>query len=163
MAGPPPLFWKMGDSASDGDCWRSRQIHSFSSKADIAALLRKRALGALGDRSDVAQSVLTMRKMGVGAPLKVDGTGHYVLSAVPLRGGAKCRGRPHPFCFIFRLGRFDAKPRPFQWWPRLPPTRRMVRIGSTCPELFRRAKQWRWKMRRNRACRTPRKLIGKCI
>ena len=56
------------------------------SEADIPALLRKGASGVLDERSDFLRVISTLWKQELDTFLRVDQTGHYVLSEVAFGG-----------------------------------------------------------------------------
>ena len=62
-------------------------------EADIQALLRKGAHGALGGHLESARDVSAVRNHGVDIPHKVNETGRYVLSVVALGKGPPCVDR----------------------------------------------------------------------
>ena len=55
---------------------------AFAVEADIPALLRKGAMGALGGQLVVSRDISTLRKQGADNPTRLDNLGPDVLSAV---------------------------------------------------------------------------------
>ena len=62
-------------------------------EADIPALLRTGALGALGGQFNCERDISTIRNHGADTPLKAHEMGHYVLSVVAFREGPSCADR----------------------------------------------------------------------
>ena len=60
---------------------------AFVLEADIPALLRTGALGALGGQFDCERDISTIRNHGVDTPLRAHEMGHYVPSVVAFRQG----------------------------------------------------------------------------
>ena len=65
-------------------------LAGFAPDADIPAFLRKGALEALGGQLEFEHDILTVRKRGVLAPLRVNAMGHYVLRVVEFSKRPPC-------------------------------------------------------------------------
>ena len=61
------------------------RLTAFAPEADIPALLRSRAMEALGGQLDFLRGSLNLRRQGEQIPLRVNRVGHHILSAVDLR------------------------------------------------------------------------------
>ena len=78
---------QVGVAGSRGACT------AFALEADIPALLREGAPGALGGQLNFERDILTIRNQGAAIPLTVNETGHYVLSAAAFATGPSCVDR----------------------------------------------------------------------
>ena len=79
--------------------------------ADIPALLRKGALEAPSGQLDFARNTLTLGTRGIETPLKVNATGHYILSVVNFGAVSSKGGAGPPFSASF-LGWEPPRKRP---------------------------------------------------
>ena len=74
-------------------------------KADIPALLRIVALEPFGWQMGFARNILSLGRSGIEVPSRVNGMGHYILSAAPFEDKVRELPRKGPAQFASRFSR----------------------------------------------------------